>query len=230
MNKKIIIAIPVFNENKRAIETISQTLQHTKNQIIVVDDGSSDNTFALLEKKFKNNKQIILHQNVINLGKGEAMKIAVKLAWHFKAKAIIFLDGDCQHDPAFIPQFEQKILKHNLVFGYRELKQDVPLVRKLGNITARKLVERLFKIKRKDLLCGYFAFTKKVYPLIKWHSKHYGVETEIATKVGKLGLNFSEIKINTTYIDKYKGVNLFDAFKILLRIPGWYFFKTSIPK
>lgn len=225
MNKfKIVIAVPVYNENIRAVKTINQILQQTKNKIIIIDDGSRDQTFKLLAANFKNNKQIRLHQNVINLGKGESMTIALELSWKEGADAVIFLDGDGQHDPKFIPQFEKLIKQSAMVFGYRELKKDVPLIRKWGNYLAKKLVQLLFNIKRRDLLCGYFAITKKIYPAIEWHSKHYGVETEIATKVGKLKLDFKEIKVNTTYIDKYKGVNLLDALKILFKIPEWYFF------
>lgn len=219
-----VIIIPVFNENLRAIKTIELVLKHCLSPILVIDDGSIDNTFQLLTKHYAKNKRIVLWQNLSNLGKGESMTIAVQLAFHHwqSAKAVIFLDGDGQHHPKFIPQFTKALAKNDLVFGYRELKDNVPLVRKYGNYIAKKMVGLLFNIKRKDLLCGYFGFSKQIYPQIKWQSKRYGVETEIASKVGKLGLKFTEIKVNTTYIDKYKGVNLWDAFKILLKIPGWY--------
>ena len=115
--------------------------------------------------------------------------------------------------------------KTPLVFGYRNLDGEMPFVRKWGNIVAKKIVKTMFNVNRKEFLCGYLGFTRSVYPLIKWTSTRYGVETEIATKVGKNKLMFTEIEIDTIYIDKYKGVTIFDAMRILLRIPFWYFQK-----
>ena len=83
----------------------------------------------------------------------------------------------------------------------------------------------MFNIKRKDLLCGFLGFRKEVYRQIKWKSCRYGIETEMATKVGRNKIPFSEVKIDTIYIDKYKVVTIFDAFKILGKIPLWYFEK-----
>jgi hypothetical protein len=74
-------------------------------------------------------------------------------------------------------------------------------------------------------LCGFFGFRKNVYQEIEWFEPRYGVETEIACRVGKKQIPFKEVKIDTIYIDKYKGVTIFDAFKILGRIPFWYFEK-----
>ena len=101
----------------------------------------------------------------------------------------------------------------------------MPLIRKWGNILAANMVKILFNINKKDLLSGYLGFRKEVYPMIEWSSNRYGIETEMATKIGKNHLAFSEIKIDTIYIDKYKGVTILDALKVLVQIPFWYFAK-----
>jgi len=219
---KIFIAVPVFNEEKRAIKTIERILKNSKNEIIVVDDGSRDKTLELLKKRFGRNKRINILEHKKNRGKGRAMKTACKFAFQNKGDAIIFIDGDGQHSPKYLSKFEKKLESYNLVFGYRELGKNTPYIRKWGNILAKKIVKVIFGINRQDLLCGYFGFSKNIYPKIKWSSKEYGVETEIATIVGKRKFDFAQLKVNTTYIDKYKGVNIFDAFKILLKIPFWY--------
>ena len=48
---------------------------------------------------------------------------------------------------------------------------------------------------------------------------------QLATKIGKNKIPFSEVKVDTIYIDKYKGVNIVDAIKVLIQIPFWYFSK-----
>lgn len=112
-----------------------------------------------------------------------------------------------------------------LVFGCRKMKKSMPSVRKFGNLFARNLIKFLFGVKRKDLLCGYFAFSKDVYKKIEWSSVGYGVETEIAVKVARSGLGYKEIEVDTTYVDKMEGTSLLDAIRVLLQLPCWYFKK-----
>jgi len=222
---KIAIIVPVYNEGQRGVETIKKILGSTKQEVVVVDDGSSDNSWILLKEVFCKNKRVVLLRHIINLGKGAAMRTGAEKAWELGVEAIIFIDADGQHNPDHLADFEKLLLTNKLVFGFRSFNKKMPFVRKYGNIIALKLVEFLFNIKRKDLLCGFLGFRKEVYEKILWQSSRYGIETEMATKVGKNKIPFSEINVDTIYIDKYKGVTMLDAFKILLNIPFWYFRK-----
>lgn len=220
-----LIIVPLYNEGLRGVETIKKILKVSDKNVLVIDDGSKDDSLKILNKEFKNNKRVIILSHAINLGKGAAMKTGVKMAWKLGYKAVIFIDADGQHNPKYISKFENALEKKEAVFGYRKFGVEMPLIRKSGNIFAINLIKLFFNIRRRDLLCGFLGFRKSIYPKIKWKSTRYGVETEIATKVGKNKIEFSEIKIDTIYIDKYKGVTIFDAFKILVQIPFWYFAK-----
>jgi hypothetical protein len=151
------------------------------------------------------------------------MKKGVKRAWELEKNAVIFIDADCQHNPEYLPKFIEKLNESSLVFGYRELEDDVPWMRKTGNKIVGWIMDILFNIKRKDTLCGFWGFRKNIYKKIKWKSDRYEIETEVSSKVGRNKLPFSEIKVDTIYIDKYKGVTILDAMKILLKVPYWYF-------
>ncbi len=214
---KIVIVVPEFNEGERLNKTIKNVKRYSKSPIVVVDDGSRVDV--------KNISGVTLLKHSLNLGKGAAMKTGVKMAWKLGAQAVIFVDADGQHNPKFLPEFEKYLKKYDLVFGYRELDYEMPFVRKWGNILAKKIVKVLFNVNRKEFLCGFLGFKKEVYSKIKWSSSRYGVETEIATKVGRNKLSYKEVKIDTIYVDKYKGVTLIDAIKVLLKIPVWYFTK-----
>ncbi|MFA7301080.1 MAG: glycosyltransferase family 2 protein [Candidatus Shapirobacteria bacterium] len=222
---KTMIIVPVFNEGMRCVDTINQILLVSKCDVIVVDDGSRDDSLQILNNKFKKNKRVYVLSHIINLGKGAAMKTGIKMAWKLGSDAVIFIDADGQHNPKYLPKFEAGLEQRDMVFGYRRLNGNMPFVRKYGNMAAKAIVRFLFGVKRKEFLCGYLGFKKSVYKKIKWQSSRYGVETEIATKVGRNQLTFLEVEIDTIYIDKYKGVSLFDAMKILIQIPFWYFSK-----
>lgn len=222
----VAVIVPVYNEENRAVDTVKQILKIDKDlNIIVVDDGSSDNSLKILENAFKNNLRVTISSHVINLGKGAAMKTGLKIAWKLGGETVIFIDADGQHNPKYLPEFVKELDKFPIVFGYRPLDKKSPWIRRNGNKFAGWLIGLLFNIKRKDLLCGFLGFRKEIYKKIVWKSTRYGIETEMAIKVGKNKIPFSEIKIDTIYIDKYKGVTIFDALKILIKIPFWYFSK-----
>lgn len=222
---KTFIIVPVYNEEHRAIETINIILATVDTNIVVIDDGSTDNSFREIKNEFKYDSRVMIARHLINLGKGAAMKTGAKIAWKLGAEAVIFVDADGQHNPKYLPKFIDALKKYPMVFGYRELNKDAPWIRRTGNKIAGKVIGFLFKIKRKDLLCGFLGFRKEVYKKIVWKSCRYGIETEMTTKVARNKIPFSEIKIDTIYIDKYKGMTIFDSFKILFKIPFWYFEK-----
>jgi len=223
---KTFIVMPVYNEENRVVGVINEILKTDKNvRVIAVDDGSTDNSYEFIKNKFKYEKRVIVSHHLINLGKGAAMKTGSKIAWKLGGEAVIFIDADGQHNPKYLPEFINELEKFPIVFGYRELSNKTPWIRRNGNKFAGWLVGFLFNIKRKDLLCGFLGFRKEIYKKIIWKSTRYGIETEIATRVGRNKIPFFEIKIDTIYIDKYKGVTIFDAFKILAKIPLWYFGK-----
>lgn len=63
------IVVPVYNENLRVVETIKSILKITKNRLIVVDDGSRDDSLKFLKKNFSKNKRVVILPRVVNLGK-----------------------------------------------------------------------------------------------------------------------------------------------------------------
>lgn len=231
--ENFFLIIPVYNEDRyigkflRELVKIAVNLPQIK-QIIIVDDGSTDKTKLLIKnyelkinKKLKDKIVTISHKK--NLGKGAAMTTGMKFALKRNSDCIIFMDGDGQHDPKYLPKFVSSLRRHSLVFGYRILGPEAPYIRKLGNVIARFVFRHFFHIARKDLLCGFMAMHRTIYKSITWHSRGYGVEAEISALTGRKKLPFHEIKINTVYHEKYKGVTLWDAFIILLKIPFWYF-------
>lgn len=225
--KKIAIIIPVYNEEKYLPDFLQNLLQYVKtyssiHQIIFVNDGSTDKTQNILETAREKFKKITVVTNKMNTGKGSALKKGLLEAKKNNAEGVIFMDGDGQHDPASIAEFIHKLDEYPIVFGYRELKKNVPAIRKTGNQIAHFIIRNIFNIKREgDILCGYFAMRSDVFDKIYWHSNDYGVEAEISAIIGRKHIPFTEIQVKTIYLDNNKGVNMFDALLILLHIPYW---------
>ena len=203
------IVIPAFNEEKRIGNVIKETKKYAKN-ILVVDDGSKDNTSSVA-KSFSVEVLVIDP----NRGKGFAMRSGCDFAVEHGADVIVCLDADGQHPPEFIPKLVNEFDKSvDVVFTWRARDKNMPFIRSLGNWSINFLMRVLFGPKRRDMLCGFMAFTSDAYQKLRWNSLRYGVETEITANRIKHKLKWSELPIPTIYLDKNKGVKFKDAVKI----------------
>ncbi len=216
LRNSFFVIIPAYNEEQNIGQVIREVRKYTDN-IIVVDDGSQDQTYH--KAKESAGKGVIL-KHKINLGKGAALKTGCEAAIKMQAKMIVVMDGDGQHDPDDIPELVAKLKDENLdiVFGWREVEKNVPVLRAFGNKIITKMVNLLSNISLKDILSGFKAFTDTTYKKIIWQSQDYSVETEIAINVGKFRLKYAQVPIKTIYKDNYKGMDIISGLKIIFKI------------
>ncbi len=214
-NKEIYAVIAAYNEEKTIAEVIKKTKQYCKN-IIVVDDGSKDDTFIKAK-----NKDVIVLRHIVNMGKGAALKTGCDYALSKGAKIIITLDADLQHDPREIPNFLKALKDVDIVFGYRKLDKNMPLVLRAGNWFINKTTRFLFGINLRDTQCGYRAFTAGAYKKIRWKALDYSLESEMIANTGKNHLKYKEIPIQTIYSDIYKGTTVIDGIRIVINLLIW---------
>lgn len=216
--KNIYIIVPAYNE-ARFIGRFLDKLIPVYKKVIVVDDGSVDKTCAI-----SRSKGVICLSHLTNLGKGAALKTGCEYAFgKMKADAVIIMDGDDQHEVADLAQFIHELKKGSeIVLGVRRLDAKMPVMRVIGNKSMSILINVLFHTYIADIPSGFKAFTRKAYKQIRWQSAGYEVEAEIAVRIAKSKLEFSEIQISTVYYDKEYGFNFMDAFRILVRLPYWF--------
>lgn len=217
---KIYIVIPTHNEQKHILNVVKEVSKYGL-PVVVVDDGSKDGTSKKLIKTKIPKLKILTHR--VNLGKGAAMKTGAQFAFGQSAEAVIFMDSDGQHKAQDLPQFISKLKskRYEIVFGSRNFSMGVPLIRYLGNKVASVTAAILFGKYVSDSLCGFRALTKKGYQKVKWESSGYGVEIEMVARAGKYDARFTEVPVETVYIDKVKGVTLLDTFGILFQVVKW---------
>ena len=219
---KTAVVLPIFNEEKK-IDEVLLTLSKIKLPVILVNDGSTDNTLEVIKARIKNDKRIILISHRINLGKGSAMRTGGEAAFGRGFEAIIFMDADGQHNSDDLKKFIEKLdtRKYDVVLGSRNLHHGVPLIRFLGNKFASVLISVLFGIYVSDILSGFRAVTKKGFNKLDLESSGYGVETEMIVKISKYKLKNCEVPVQTIYHDSHKGVTILDAFGILIDVFRW---------
>lgn len=209
-----IALIPAYNEEKTITAVIAKTKSYVE-QVIVIDDGSVDNTPL---EAARAGAVVLKHK--VNLGKGAALKTGCEYALQHGAQKIVVLDADGQHDPAEIPKFMEALEQHDIVFSYRKVPDTMPFMMRFGNSFINRALRVIYQVNVQDSQCGYRAFTAAAYPKIRWDTQDYYVETEMILRVGKKKLKHTSIPIETIYADKYKGTTVLDGFKIVTKMIG----------
>ncbi len=214
------VIIPAYNESKNIGGVIDRVKKITRN-IIVVDDGSSDNTSEIARQR-----GVIALKHAINLGKGSSAKTGCDYVFRKKkAASVVLIDADGQHEPEDIPRFMENLKKKDIVFGYRGLNRNMPRILRLGNRLINLVIKALYSMDLRDTQCGYRAFTRRAYSKIRWKASDYSMESEMIVRAGKARLRYIEIPIRTIYSDKYKGTSVIDGIKIVLYMVLWRFSK-----
>ncbi len=151
------IIVPSFNEEdtlENFLKSLQTVLSASENryEIIVVDDGSTDDTYTIASKV--EGVKIIKHP--YNKGNGAAVKIGIHNA---HGEKVVIIDADGQHDPQYIPEMLRLLGEYDLVVGARESFGIGK--RGFGNYFVSKLASYLSGIKIPDLTCGFRAFKKE---------------------------------------------------------------------
>jgi len=218
---KFAVVIPAYNESSRIKNVITSVKKITKN-IIVVDDGSQDDTAQVAQ-----NTGAIVLRHITNLGKGAALKTGCDYALQKGFENIVVMDADGQHKPKDIPRFLEALKDNEIVFGARHGRKNMPLILRFGNFGLNVITRILYGIKLHDTQCGFRAFTRNAYKKIRWEAQNYDMETEMIARTGKAKLKYAEIPIETVYLDRYKGTTLLDGLKIGIKMFIWRFRKWS---
>lgn len=215
--KDIYIILPSFNEEKYIAKVIKK-LKPIHSNIVVVDDGSSDDTYKIAKQNCKNTLS-----HTVNLGKGAALKTGCDYAFAFKkAKAVIFMDSDDQHDPNEIKDFIKYFKEgHQVIFGVRSFDEKMPLLRIMMNRIASVIIYFLFGSYIPDIPSGFKAITADAYKKIKWDSNDYSVEMEIAARVARYKIPYKFFTIKTIYHDFQRGMTILDTLNMIQKIIHW---------
>jgi glycosyltransferase involved in cell wall biosynthesis len=192
----VLAIIPAYSEGRFIGGVVRQVLQHVQ-AVLVIDDGSSDNTAAEAEAA---GAKVIRHAT--NLGKGAALKTGLEYAVSIGAPFYLFLDGDGQHDPSEIPAFIEAINCSNahLVVGNRMRNlEPMPLIRRWTNQFMSWQIGRICKIPVPDSQCGFRLARKELLPVLMAPSNRFEFESEIIILAARGGFRLCFVPIRTIY-------------------------------
>jgi glycosyltransferase involved in cell wall biosynthesis len=184
---KISIVVPIYNEqdNINALySAITGAMQQMKcaYELIMVDDGSNDGSYALLAILAKEDPSLKLIRFRRNFGQTAAMAAGFDAA---SGNIIIPMDGDLQNDPKDIPLLVDKINEgFDVVSGWRKDRKDTFITRKIPSMLANYLISRLTGVHLHDYGCTLKAYRREVLDGINLYGEMHRFVPALASQVG----------------------------------------------
>ncbi len=193
----VVAGIPCFNEAPY-IGSIVKALEGLVDVVVVVDDGSTDDTAWVAREA---GAEVIRHER--NRGYGAAIRSCFEAAIRLGADVLVTLDGDGQHDPAQVPALLRPLLEDeaDMVIGSRHLGEfsGIPAYRRVGIA----IITGLFNVGAArhitDAQSGYRAYRRRVLEGLSLSETGMGASVEILIKARSEGFRIAEVPITCTY-------------------------------
>ncbi len=219
--KDTFLVVPAYNEEKH-VEKVLIDIANLGYNIILVNDGSRDNTLNIARKvQNKYPSQIHIVSHVINRGLGAALKTGMTVALKHNAKYIITFDADGQHNFEDIAKVIKPLMerKADAVIGSR-IFDDMPTTKHFANDVMNLLTHIFYGIKVKDSQSGLRAFSATAARQIDVVSAGYGVSSEFIKEIKDNHIVYDEVPITTIYTEEtqHKGTNAIIGIKIMIKM------------
>ncbi|MBI2541602.1 glycosyltransferase [Candidatus Woesearchaeota archaeon] len=222
MSKDLSIIVPIYNGGKTADKFLSEIAglfsKDSTKEVIVVNDGSTDNTSQILDK-YASKLRIINHDK--NKGKGWAVRTGIM---NSAGRKIVFIDGDGAFPLTEIQKVAEQVGTYDIVLGMKRHKQSQWItseskVRKLLGKCFNLFVNVLFQIKVKDCLCGLKGFKSSVAKDLfsDLMRNDWIFDVEILYKAKKSGYSIGEVPVKLYYVGDSK-FTILDPLKMIFKL------------
>lgn len=161
-------------------------------EIIVVDDGSADNTAEVVRARSAQDSRVRLVQHTVNQGYGAAVSDAI---WAATKELVFFTDSDLQFDLSELERFLPRLKEADMVVGYRHARSD-PWHRRLFGNGWSWLVNLLFGYTARDVDCAFKLFTRRVIDTIHVQSRGAMFSAEFLVRAKQAGFKIVEEPVN----------------------------------
>ncbi len=217
-DSKVAIVIPLYNEHKVISNILTELREmYPKYNIIVVDDGSQDNSY---QKACVSGVYLLKHY--VNLGQGAALQTGIEYARELECDYVITFDSDGQHNPEDIKSFIKELEKENydIILGSRFLgsTENMPKSKELLLKASRFFTWITSGILLTDSHNGFRAINIKKFPNFKITQNRMSHASEIVSLIKSLNMKYKEmpckIKYNTYTINK--GQSMWNSINIAI--------------
>jgi len=198
----ISIVIPLYNEEENVRElygSLKPVMDSLRNEyeIIFIDDGSTDNTLALLQEIKTADDTVIVLSLRRNFGQTAAFAAGFDYS---RGDIIVTMDGDLQNDPKDIPKLLELMKDNDLVSGWRKIRKDPFLSRRLPSILANSLISKVTGVNLHDYGCSLKAYRRDVIKNLKLYGEMHRFIPAVASWYG---VRIAEVE--TTHHPRLRG-------------------------
>lgn len=192
---KVIAGMPAFNEEKYIGTMVLNTKKYV-DEVIVVDDGSTDNTSEIARLA----GAVVVRQPT-NRGYGAAIQSILAEARKRDPDVLVILDADAQHNPQEIPSLLNSIHDgHDFVIGSREKQRSkIPFYRRVGQKVLLHSTNILSRKRLTDSECGFRAFSRKAISVLELRENGMAVSAETVAEAAKQGLKVAQVPVSVVY-------------------------------
>ncbi len=196
MTPELSVVIPVFNESpnvRRLYDELTEVLgvYARPYELVIVDDGSRDDTFAQLAAAQASDPRLRVIRFRRNFGQTAAFAAGIA---HARGRLIVLSDGDLQNDPRDIPEMVARIeAGHDIVCGWRKDRKDTFVTRRLPSIIANRIISWATGVALHDYGCSLKVFRAEVIKPLRLYGEMHRFLPAIASQ---LGVSIDEVVVN----------------------------------
>ncbi len=207
MSRRVLTALPVFNE-ERHVGPVLDVVVGFSQDVIVVDDGSSDRTPELLSRRL--DVRTLTHEQ--NQGYGAALRTAFEYALENDYDVLVTIDSDGQHEPKLIPELAEAVfpageLPYDMISGSRYLKvfegdSAPPEQRRQINREITDWLNRRFPWGLTDAFCGFKAYRVPALAQLKITELGYAMPLQLWVQAARRQWRIKEFAVPLVYLDE----------------------------
>lgn len=215
-DKKVCVLVPTYNNEQTLEKVLTDVLEFT-DQVIVVNDGSTDSTRQILQKF----PQINRINFPVNQGKGLALRQGFEVAVDNGYEYAITIDSDGQHFAEDLPKFITKLETHPaaIIVGARNMEQSsIPGKSSFGHKFSNFWFWVETGITMQDTQSGYRLYPVKLLQDLRFFTKKFEFEIEVMVRAAWNGIEMAHVPVRVFYAEKGKRVSHFRPFKDFTRI------------
>ena len=220
--KTLTVLVPFFNEERTIVDSLKELDKISiSNEIILIDDGSTDSSFELVQDFIADKKKYKTIQSTFNKGKGDALN---QSRTHITSEYVVIHDADLEYNPKDLEEMYKVAEKDKLVLGSRFIGTKKRNNIYLRTFLANKIMSLFFSVvhnkKITDVATCYKMMPADHFKSNNYVEKGFSIEIEIMSKFLKYSKNIKEVPIS------YNGRSYEDGKKIKTRDGFQYLYNT----